>query len=287
MVIFLEIVLFISLFFIVMHFVKKFLTSLDKKIVEAQCVEIAERKMSSLKKIEKKLSSKERYSSYLDRVEARLLKYDNPYNLSPVAYLMIKIIGGILVLSITMITGYNLFSCIALSTVTFFSIDILYYISGKDDRKKVIKDLPDICDILIIQNSAGVDLGLSLTEVYDIPKLKRLRQDLAELAAEINISKNPSSALDTFIKKYQGFYELETFVVALKQALQTGKSKEILYNQSEILKEMNLASVDDDTKKIDSTTVLLLSLLLFSGTILMIVFSLKIQLSGSLFQIFG
>lgn len=167
---------------------------------------------------------------------------------------------------------------------SFFSIDIIYYFSNLDDNKKILNDLPDICDILNVQTTAGVGLGTALCEVYDIPKCKRFKKALIELAAQINITKNPADAIDRFVSRFN-LIELKSFALSIKQALQTGKSKDILNKQSDILKANNIFRIQERTKKIDSQLALI-AVIIFFGVILFVVYSFSIQLNENLINIF-
>lgn len=273
------------LFIIILQLVKEIFKKFNKRIEEAQCKTVNKAKL--LDTIENNVYKKEQYKNYFEKTKHKLLKCGNPLNLTPLTYLILKIVCFLFAFLLTFYNGYNILFILIISVSAFFIVDLLQYLSNDDDRKKIVRDLPDIADVINIQSIAGVSIGLSLTEIYDISKIKRLRKDLSELAAEINITKNIEKSLDKFIEKYEGFYELEAFITSLKQAIQTGKSKDILRNQSLMLKESNLTNVENETKQIDNVVVMVVTFLLLLGAVLIIIYSFKAQITDSLFQMFN
>lgn len=255
----------------------------NKKFLEARCednIKISNIKLNSLYKYVENDKTK----SHLDKIEDKLIKSGNPLNLTPLKYYIIKF-GFTFLVALLSVFKWNLFFVAIFVVIAYFSLDVIHWYSNEDDMKNIRKDLPDLCDILDVQTSANVSLGIALTEIYDIPRSKRLKKDLVELAAEINLSKNPEKALDNFTNKYD-LIEMDSFIQAIKQSLITGKSKEILNNLSESLKENNIFRVQEETRSMDIKVGLIISLI-FSGMALLIVLSFANQLNDSLHSIFG
>lgn len=281
-----KILLIIALIFICEAGVTKISNILNRRIAEARGETKVKKESKSLKTINTKMMGAKKFTSMHSRIENKLRASGNPFKLTPFTYYMWKVLGWVIATVLSFSSGYGFITACMLGVMGFFLVDLLHLINDADDNKKINKDLPDINDTLTIQTSAGVVLGLALTEIADIASLKRLRADLTMLAANINVTKNPDEALSKFVENYVGFYELEAFVLALQQALKTGKSKDILKGQSSILKENKLFIIEDETKRIDSGTVILLSLLLFVGAIAIVFFSFKSQISENLNQMF-
>lgn len=281
-----KVMIFICLFFIVYIIAREIYKLFNKKIIEAQNKYNVTK--LQMKKIEKNFYKNEKYKGIFEKTEIKLKKQGNPLKLTPISYYALKFgltaICLIVTIKFRSDNVLNFIKGIGISVGAYFVIDAIYYFSNKDDKEKILADLPDICDVLDIQTSAGVNLGLALTEVYDIAKLKRFKGSLIKLAAEINITKNPERALDNFLSEYD-LLELESFGLAIKQAIKTGKTKEILGNQSEVLKQNNIFAIQRETKKL-ITYMMVVGILIFCATISIVTFSFGMQISDSLNGIF-
>jgi len=275
---FLRLLIFVCICVAMIVIYKEIYKKLDKKIEEAQLKR--DRKKESIRRLEEYLYSNEKYLSYFQKLGKKIDKQGNPFNLTPVIYCFIKIAMAITLFILSSSSKNNFLLTIGLTVTGYFALDAIYYLSNKDDESKILVDLPDICDILDIQTAANVQLGLALTEVYDIPKSKRFRNALMELAAEINLTKKPETALDNFNKCFN-VVELESFILSIKQALITGKSKEIIANNSEVLKENNIFNIQKKTRYL-TQYLILIGLMLFIGACALIIFSFVNQVQFNL-----
>lgn len=274
--------LYMSIFSIIYIVVEKINKRFNKKIEEAQYKEST--KYQSIRRLETYIKNKKEYKSHYEKIQIKLKKMGNPLKLTPVTYYISKVGLTLIVLIFGAFSKNNIVIVIGIAVFGYFFVDILYYLSNQDDNKKIIKELPDICDTLDIQTAANVQLGVALTEIYDIPSNKRLKKDLSELAAEINLTKNPEQALDNIIDKYD-LVEMDVVILAIKQSLISGKSREILNNQSEMLGENNIFMIQEETGKLD-LRLLFIATMLFAGGVAMIVFSFSVQIQENLRNIF-
>ncbi|MCX7884657.1 MAG: type II secretion system F family protein [Caloramator sp.] len=270
------------MFFQIFYLIKFIFIRLNRKIDEASCKKFISKE--KLKNFEKYIYSNEERKKILLNTQNKLNILGNPLKLTSIKFYAIKIALALFFFLLSCFAKRPFYISLLIIIIAFFLIDIIYYFSNLDDNKKILYDLPDICDILNVQTSAGVGLGTALCEVYDIPKCKRLKNALIELAAQINITKNPADAMDRFVSKFN-LIELKSFAFSIKQALQTGKSKDILNKQSDILKANNIFRIQERTKKIDSQLALI-AVIIFFGVILFVVYSFSIQLNENLINIF-
>lgn len=233
---------------------------IDKKIKEetAEDISIYKRFGIYLRGI------KEGYFSYT-RIEKYLRRLGNPFELTPVGYVAGKILISIILMLSFIISGAYIQGIIA-AVFGYFLIDIIMILKDKEDMKKIKFDLKNVYDSLIMQIAAGTSIGTALIESYLIASNKRLKKSLAVLTAEIIINHNVDNALTNFESRFNSD-EIGSFVMALKQSILTGQSKQQLEDLSEQLSEINLITVQDSTKRIDSV-VTVIELLLFVGILI-------------------
>lgn len=185
-------------------------------------------------RIENSLKNEKGYFNY-ERIKKYLKKNGQPYNISPVGFIIAKL--GFALLGIVVgIEKFNLIIAIILGIGMFFLLDLLINIANKEDDEKIIMDLSDIYDCLRIQNKGGVFIAESLQECYLIAKSKRLKKALLELNNQITLTRDLAGALDEFNSKFNNIY-IDTFVMTLQQSLQTGQSEKAFEDISEALKE--------------------------------------------------
>lgn len=275
-------------FFETFYFISKLQNKFNRKIIEAQCNEndfyIKRNIKKNIKVLEKFFIDDENEGIY-KKIQQRLMQNGNPFNLNVISYIFIKTFISITFFLIGSFGYKNVFIALIFGALGFFIIDFQYYFKNKKENKIILKDLPDIVDILEIQTFANVDLGIALGEVYDVPKSKRLQEAFQRLSAEISLTKNYEKALDKFLENFN-LQELTSFIFAIKQAITTGKSKKMLCNQSDVLNEKNIFDIQGKTKKIDST-VMSLGFLILSGTVLMILYAFATLFKTNLHNIFG
>ncbi|MCH4236466.1 MAG: hypothetical protein LKF66_00720 [Clostridium tyrobutyricum] len=199
-------------------------------------------------------------------------------------YYLYKISILILFILLTISGGFSSLLIFAMA-IAFFFPDIIIKSIMKKEKNEILGDLPNINDVLNIQaGSAGMDLGTALSEVFDIANCKRLKEKLIELSIEISLTKNIPNALDRFAQNFN-ITEIDSFVISLKQAVRTGRSKELLDSQSELLKDAALARVSVKTKEI-KLWIGLVGGLIFLGLAPLIIYSFGIQLYSSFKNIF-
>ncbi|KHD38174.1 membrane protein [Clostridium acetobutylicum] len=225
----------------------------------------------------------------LKLIEDKLIKSGNPFKLNFKTYIFIKFVtSAIGAIASLQYIGLSFSGClfgIAASILGFFLVDILDYLSNKDDKNKIRLDLADVYDLITIQTIAGVSVGHALLEANTVCKSKRLKKSLIRLAAKINLSKNIEKALDEFNQEYD-MHEIDAFVAVIKESITSGVSEEALDDQSSALKTLNSFYTASETEKID-IHVLIISMLLLGGIICIIYYCIGSNLMQSAHGIFS
>ena len=274
-----KILFFICLLIISLLIIRKIDLSLNKRILEVQGNEEFLKK--KFKRLELKISSSYKCQSIFEKRRKKLKQAGNPYHLTPFTYYIIKTVPAFIVLLIFMFKNMLLrVDSIILILLIYYLVDILQFIRNKKDNNEIKLDLPKMYDLLSIQDAAGINIGMALTDLFDVVKNKRLKFRLIELSANIIITKNLETSLDSFMGNFN-LPELESFVIGIKQSQKTGASKELIENQGEILKEV---AVDDKTVEIKNVSIKISIALIFMflGISLLIIFSFSKLLGSSL-----
>ncbi len=212
------------------------------------------------------------YFSY-KRIEEDLKRKGNPLKLSPAGFIICKLLCAFI--------GFMLFFDSAVLAVTmlvlgFFFLDLAMKYSDKQDMKKIRLEIVDIYDFLSIQTAAGVFIGSALTECYLIARNKRLKKALAELCAEINLTKNIISSLDKFGECFNSV-EIDSFVLTIKQSLITGRIEEALNDLSSSQKDSNIMLIQEQTNKVKLSKDAV-QMLMYIGILAVIMFGLYIEI---------
>lgn len=113
---------------------------------------------------------------------------------------------------------------------------ILVYLNGRDNVE-MLGELKLIYHALELQLKAGIYVTDALAECYGCVRNRRLRQALLDLAGDIVMKADIYEALNQFQQKFDNRY-VDTLVITLLQALESGQALELLSDISEQLKDM-------------------------------------------------
>ena len=267
---FLKAVFLICIFFLVYALIEYFYYKNNKNIIEAKG-EYNKKSYNAFLKLQQKLEENKKIKGLFYKKEMELKRIGYPLKLNGFKYYMLKTL--ILVLFFCLSLSGNLNTSLVIATLMMLLLPNLMCKLIKDkENLQILGDLPYINDVLNIQSSAaGMDLGTSLTEVFDVAKSKRFKEKLIQLSIEINLTKNIPEALEHFIEHFD-LPELDSFVLAIKQSVKTGRTKELLDSQSELLKDASLVRINAKTKEI-SLWIGLVGGLMFLGIASLMLFS--------------
>lgn len=177
----------------------------------------------------------------------------------PMRLLLLQIVfGSAVILALMPVsTGWGML----LGGVLFFLPQwMLYYLNGRDNME-MLAELKLIYHALELQLKAGIYVTDALAECYGCVRNKRLRQALLDLAGDIVMKADIYEALNQFQLKFDNRY-IDTLVVTLLQALESGQAVELLNDISEQIKDMEATVLERRKGKLDrSLTVYQLGIL--------------------------
>lgn len=283
MIFILEIILFVALFPILYMLIEYLYYRNNKRISEAKG-EFTKDNYVAFLSIQRKLEKNKKIKGLFQRKNDKLKKNGYPLKLNAFSYYMIKFLAAVIFILCTISGKLNTALILAVILMMFLP-DFMCLSLAKKEKLEILGDLPNINDILNIQSSAaGMNLGTALTEVFDVAKCKRLKENLIQLSIEISLTKNVPLALDHFVENFD-MTEIDSFVLAIKQSIKTGRTKELLDSQSELLKDAGISRVNAKTKEI-SLWIGLVGGLIFLGLAGEMLFSFGYQIYDGLKNLF-
>lgn len=223
------------------------------------------------------------YFSY-DRIKSLLKSKGNPLKVTPGGYIASKILLSFIFFNLVGLSG-NFFWGLIAGILGFFVIDIYMNYKNHKDMEIIKLELADVYDLLTIQTAAGVFIGDALTEAFLIAKYKRFKIALAELSAEINLTKNIEKALDNFTEHFNSV-EIDGLVLTIKQSLITGKAQEAIEDMANSIKETNLIAIQENTNKVSSSKNTI-QVLMYIGILGLVLFAIFIELGRTWTGFFG
>ncbi|WP_291647959.1 hypothetical protein [Clostridium sp.] len=216
-----------------------------------------------------------------DRIHKYLKKNGNPLKVSPAGYIIVKCLSSIIIF---VLFSSDVVIAIAAGIAGFFLINLITYMFNNSDMKKIRIQIVDVYDFLSIQTAAGVFIGSALTECYLMVRNTRLKNALAEMCAEINLTKDVIGALDNLGESFNSV-EIEAFILTIKQSLRTGKIEKALNDLSNSQKDSNMILVQEETDKI-STSKDIIQLLMYFGILAAIMYGLFVEVSKNWTNLF-
>lgn len=279
----LKIVFLFIAFFIAYSAVEYIYFKNNKRVKEARG-EYKIRSKSTFDRFKRYIEKNDKAKNVIERKDEKLKKLGNPLKINGFSYYVYKFFMLVMLILFT-ISGEMSFSTIVILAVITIFPDVMIKSISQKEKAEILGDLPNITDILNIQSgAAGMDMGIALMEAFSIAKCRRLKEKLMELSIEISLTKNIPAALDKFASNFN-LAEIDSLVIALKQAVITGKSRELLDSQSELLKDAALTRISLKTKEVGMWIGLVGGLFLL-GIAPLVLYSFGTQLTSSFTQIF-
>ena len=190
--------------------------------------------------------------AWYDRTQQWLVrngvKYHLGRELTPMAYLMIRIVLGAL--------GFTAFSLwlpmygVLAGVGMYFVLPILILYLNRRDNVRMLPDLKHMYHSLEIQTRAGMFVTDSLAELYGSVQEKRLKQALLELAGDLVMRADLSEQLERFQKKFDNRY-IDSLCIIILQATESGQSVDLLSDLSEQIKDMEAAVLSQKKDALD------------------------------------
>lgn len=241
---------FIPIIILSFYIAKSFAVKNNNRIEEARG-ELSEKKLKKLRKsyhdrVLSRYGNNTRIRSIFNFYDDWLIKSGNPYHLNALSYLFIKaLIIVFFILYLAFIRTINI-PVILLFLFLYFFINLSTFYSNKDDEKQIRRDLPNIYNILEIETYAGVPIEQAILDVHEEINCKRLKTAFIDLSAEIITRRNILEALAHMRDKFYS-PEIYSFCLTIEQGIVTGKIRNMLSNQRELLYKTYLNSKDIET----------------------------------------
>ena len=211
----------------------------------------------------------------------------NPYRLNIISYYLLKL-PGVICLFLFIVSDVVLWAKIALfilSIICLFYVEIKYIDNDKDDKLEIRKDLFKIYNQLDVMSYGEITTFDSLKESIGIIKNKRFRKAYTEMIANTLEHKNLPQALTELSDQFD-MNEIDSFITTIIQGEETGKTRDMISSQRNIINKRYLGAKDIETEQKQSKVAYGLILLVVSILgIVMYSFVIMIieKLSGSLF----
>lgn len=192
------------------------------------------------------------------------------------------------ILSIVMsVIGASLFHSIMygvlLGIAAFAILPLILIVSNQNDNQEMLSDMKRIFEMLKIQIRVGMYMMDAIENCVAYIHCKRLKQGLNRLICEIYLAKDMKETLDDFNATFSNQY-IDTLVVIMKQAMETGYSIENLNNAFEQIVDVEHAINIRIENSIERNTQIL-QILFMSGIIAIAVFCSFVEFQ-TLFQFY-
>lgn len=252
-------ILFLALFIQIYYLLIKLRGKLNRDIQEARNVSVSQKGIVG--RFFEYLDKRYKDISIYKRIDNYLLKAGNPLDLTPMKYIVFKIMLSVFI-PIFAYINYKDFQMTFFGFLTgLFVIDIMIYIEKNNRTEQILSDLPDVIDSLKIQVSSGIPLTSAVQELYKIPQNKEFSRLLEKMSATYSITKDMNLAVDEF-KKHFDMVEIEGLCLTLEQNELTGSSLGLLENQSQILQSNYIFKIQKETKKKEYIVIFTMILIL-------------------------
>lgn len=275
-------------FLVISYIIARYIESKSSKDLKEARGEIEDVYSNSFKQFKyniEKIESIDRFQNIFEKTRNRLEKRGNYLKITPSIYYLIKIFAIVLQIVILVFgKTINIFSFI-LPVLTFFFIDIMYFLKNMEDNEEILNDLPKVYNILEINTYAGEGIETSISQLHEVVKNKRFKEKLIKLSAEILITKQINQALDNFKNSFT-LVEVDSLCLGLTQSLDSGKNKDFITNQRDILEKRNLNGKDIQTKR-NNFKFIISTFIIFTGVTGILIFSFYSQIFKNISKLFS
>jgi Flp pilus assembly protein TadB len=122
---------------------------------------------------------------------------------------------------------------------------------NKQDNEKMLTDIKNVYDTLVINMEAGAFITAGFMDVYRNISNARLKKAILELNSEIVATNDAEEAIDKFENKFNNLY-INNLCVILRQSLQTGMSVTMLTDMSKQMADVTTALNQKRKRKLDN-----------------------------------
>lgn len=164
-----------------------------------------------------------------------LINLENPYGFTGNKFFIIKYILSFLICILIFFRTNNFFISIIIYTYIFFIPNIIIFFFKKNENNKIIEDLNNIANSLILSTSADINLVDALKYSVNIIKYPRFKRTFNNFVNDyVLFNYNINKAIIDIRNKFD-YYELNLFTDILIQENKNGKIDSALKVFSETL----------------------------------------------------
>ena len=153
---------------------------------------------------------------------------------------------------------------VLIGTVAYFLPDLFFTLKNENDNKRILREIKSIYDTIQIKTQGGMFLTSAIVECYKNTRNRRLKKALYEMSGQIIAKNDLAETIDAFNLKFKNKY-IDNLCIILKQALDSGKTVEIMQSIQDQLTDMQDA-VNLQIKNKLSAKVTIIMLLIFAVT---------------------
>lgn len=180
-----------------------------------------------------KLATKTKFYSinkYLISKQEKLINSGNLYGLNLFKYIIIKYFLSTFLFFTLFYNSKNFFLSIIIFLIIFFLLDILIYVFEKNEGSKLVNEISNIVQNIILSLSANMSLYDALISSINIIKYERFKKEYIEFINKYRMHNyNMVLAVNEFEKKFNT-YEFNMFLSILIECEKEGKYIELLEN---------------------------------------------------------
>lgn len=166
--------------------------------------------------------------NYLSKIFQYLSNSGYPYGLTVKRYIIIKYILSVILFIISIINTSNIFISLIVLLILYFLPNILVELSLKAESIKIINDISNIVQNIVLSLSANMLLYDSLKNSVDNIENKRFKKEYSIFVNNYRMYNfNIIKAVDEFSQKFS-FYEFNMFLSLLIQGEKEGNLLELL-----------------------------------------------------------
>lgn len=234
-----------------------------------------------------KLSKNKFYLSkkYLSKIFYYLLNAGNPYGITVKTYIIIKYILSIFLFIFSFINTSNIFISLIILITIYFLPNILVELSLKAESIKIINDISNIVQNIVLSLSANMPLYNSLKNVIDNIENKRFKEEYKIFVNNYRMYNfNIIKSVNEFSQKFS-FYEFNMFLSLLIQGEKEGNLLELLENFTETLDLAYFKYLKYKASQ-RSVVVILTTIISIINSFIIVLYPIIIQISSSFADIF-
>lgn len=173
--------------------------------------------------------------------------------------------GGIFLLPFGAIAGFYLPKAILL-------------LSDRTDNEKLLYDVKNVFDTLLMKTQAGVFLTTALADCYKVVQNRRLKQALLQMNMELIARNDIAAAVDRLQDQF-GNQHIDSLCMTLRQSMSSGQTVAALKDMSDQLTELQEVIHNKLKSRLDAK-IQAIQILLYAAILIMSVYGAFLSLGS-------